>query len=84
MLDRPQPSNVEAERGILGTILNNNQAMDTAQEIINADDFYDSKHNLIYRAMIYLNNKKSAIDIVTIGDLLKSKLSEIGGITYLS
>ena len=83
-MDRPQPSNIQAECGILGTILNNNQALDIAQEIITKNDFYDSKHNLIYRAIEYLNNKNSAIDTLTLSNALKSKLKEVGGVSYLS
>lgn len=78
------PHSLEAESGVIGTILNNSQAMDFVQEIINSEDFYKESHKIIFKAMEELKQKGSAIDILTIGELLKNKLNQIGGLSYLT
>ena len=78
------PHNIEAERGVIGTIFNNNQTIDTALELVSTQDFYTGKHKTIFKAITELYEKGSAIDMLTVAEQLKDKLIEVGGRTYLS
>ena len=82
---RPVPSDREAERGILGSILKMPEAIDEVQSIIRPEDFLDDGHEKIYRAMLALWESKGKIDATLLGSaLIKSKDYEIiGGSGYL-
>ena len=57
-LEKKQPSNLEAEQALLGSILVNNDIIDEISNIINPASFYDPAHNKIYEVIETLNNKK--------------------------
>ncbi len=80
------PQNIEAEQSVLGAILIENGAVYKAIEIINANDFYKEAHKRIFIAMLELNEKNEAIDLVTLTDYLRKKndIEIVGGVTYLS
>ena len=52
-----QPSNLEAEQALLGSILVNNDIIDEIANIINPSIFYDPAHTKIYEVIEILNNK---------------------------
>ena len=56
-LDKKQPSNIEAEQALLGSILVNNDIIDEIANIINPTTFYDPAHTKIYEVIEILNNK---------------------------
>ena len=55
--DKKQPSNLEAEQALLGSILVNNDIIDEIANIINPTSFYDPAHTKIYEVIETLNNK---------------------------
>lgn len=78
---RIQPHDLEAEQAVLGAVLLDSAALACAQELLNLNDFYDSRHRRIFEAMIELAGNSEVIDLLTVGDLLERKghLKEIGG-----
>lgn len=84
--DRLPPQNIEAEQSVLGSVLLDAEALIAALEYIDENDFYRRSHQLIFKAMMELNEDNRAIDVVTITDLLESSghLEDIGGASYLS
>ena len=52
-----QPSNLEAEQALLGSILVNNDIIDEVSTIITFNKFYDPLHKKIYETIENLNNK---------------------------
>jgi replicative DNA helicase len=80
------PQNVEAERSILGAILLDKDAIIKIADILSPDDFYDSRHGVIYGAMVSLFEKRMPVDIVTLSEILESagKIKEVGGSGYLA
>lgn len=84
--DRLPPQNIEAEQSVLGSVLLDAEALTAALEYIDDKDFYKRAHQLIFRAMMELNDDNQAIDVVTIKDYLESanQLEDIGGAAYLS
>lgn len=81
------PQNIEAEKGVLGSIMLLNEAVDDVSEVIRADHFYSDAHQKIFAAVrsLYDNNVR-AIDSVTLANELerKDELEEIGGVAYLA
>ena len=50
-LENKQPSNIEAEQALLGSILVNNDIIDEISSIINSTIFYDPAHIKIYEVI---------------------------------
>jgi replicative DNA helicase len=86
VLERSLPSNVDAERSLLGSILVNNENYYRIVEFLRSEDFYLDSHRVIFRNMTGLMENSRAIDLITLQDeLLKSAaLENAGGIGYLS
>lgn len=74
--------NNEAETMILGSIFLEPDIIKDL--IIEADHFYDSKHKKMFKWMKALEKANEPIDFVTIAEVAKERVHEIGGITYLS
>jgi replicative DNA helicase len=85
-LDRSLPSNVEAERMVLGSILVSPDSFTQAAGILKSDDFSLDKHRRIFLRMAELNARGAAIDRVTLANELMShqQLESCDGLTYLS
>jgi hypothetical protein len=80
------PHNNEAERAILGTILLDNKAIESAAKHVKPSDFFLPQHNTIFTAMIALDVAGSPIDTVSLMEQLNSAgaLDQAGGVPYLS
>jgi replicative DNA helicase len=85
-LERPLPSNLDAERSILGAILLDNNALNTAIEALKADDFFLPQHHRIFNQMVALGEAQQAIDLVTLSEELhrRGELEASGGAPYLA
>ncbi len=80
------PQNLEAEQYFLGSLLLDKDAIIKVADMITAEDFYSSKHSLIYEVMAELYNRHEPIDILSITSFLQDRkqLDKIGGRTYLA
>ncbi|HXU49398.1 MAG TPA: DnaB-like helicase N-terminal domain-containing protein, partial [Candidatus Binatia bacterium] len=85
-LERPLPHNLEAERSILGAILLDNHALNTAVEKLRTDDFFLPQHRHIFERMVELGESQQAIDLVTVCEELTrtGNLDAAGGVAYVS
>lgn len=83
---RVPPQALEAEESVLGSILLDNQAINVCLERISADDFYKTSHQTIFEAMTLLSDRREPIDIITLGQQLRSmgQLEAVGGAQGLS
>ena len=68
--ERTLPSNLEAERTVLGAVLVDNAAFKSAAEILNREDFYRDAHRRIFEAMAALAERSQPVDLVTLKDEL--------------
>ncbi len=84
-LDKKQPSNLEAEQALLGSILVNNDIIDEVSNTINSNSFYDPAHNKIYEVIETLNNKGMIANPITLKNYFEkdNMLDEVGGTEYL-
>ena len=81
---RQPPYNVESEKSVLGSMLLDNQVIESIEGLINHDDFYLEAHKRIFKAIIQ-NYKQTPIDFITISKFFtKEELKNIGGKLYLS
>ena len=80
-----QPSNIEAEQALLGSILVNNDIIDDIASIINANIFYDPAHVKIYEVIETLNSKGMIANPITLKNFFEkdNMLEDVGGTEYL-
>ena len=80
-----QPSNLEAEQALLGSILVNNDIIDEVSTIISPNIFYDPAHVKIYEVIENLNNKGMIANPITLKNFFEkdNMLIEVGGTEYL-
>lgn len=80
------PQNLDAEKSVLGAILVDSEVISDVVQIVRPEDFYDKRHQVIFKAMLKLFSKNAPIDILTINDQLKKHddLSKAGGASYLA
>ena len=83
---RIPPQAIEVEQSVLGAMLIEQTAIPRAIEILPPDAFYQTKHEIIYQAILSLFERGNPIDLITLADELKrhNKLDEIGGAYYLT
>src|SRR3990167_2905283 len=80
------PSNLEAEKSVLGAILVHNDAYETVAETLRPGQFYNPAHNIIYGAIVSLRERRCAVDYVTIKEWLGTAgtLDVVGGPAYIA
>jgi replicative DNA helicase len=83
---RLMPQARELEEAVLGAILLEKTAIETAGNILSPNMFYDKVHELIFNACVTLESDKKPIDMLTvIEQLLKDgNLETVGGRTYVT
>ncbi len=84
--DRIPPANLDAERGVLGSLLLLNDSIDEVVEFLTAQHFYSDRHQAIFAAIFELYEAGvRGIDVVTLSEQLEKhkKLEEVGGPAYL-
>ena len=86
LLDRGLPSNLEAERNTLGSMLLLPEVCDDVSLILRPDDFYDEAHRTLYKHIQALYEKGQKIDMTLLVDRLKSagEFEEVGGAAMLA
>lgn len=85
-ITRMAPHNVEAEESLLGSILIDPDCIKSAVSIVQASDFFITKHAWVYTATCDLYTRGMPIDYLTLCDALdkRSQLVEIGGTPFVS
>jgi replicative DNA helicase len=80
------PQNTDVEASLLGSLLIDGDAFLKISDQLQAADFFDKKHSMIFAAMESLHDKRRPIDVLTLSEQLKSvsRLDQIGGASYLT
>jgi len=81
-IHRPPPHSVEAEQGVLGSMLiSPRDAIAEVVEKINVDYFYIPAHQTIFNVLVDLWNAGQAIDLITFTQVLRDRnlLDGVGG-----
>lgn len=85
-MERPLPSNPEAERSVLGAVLLDNASLVTARALLQPEDFQLRQHTLTFFQMLELHDRNEPIDLVTLTESLhgSGELEAAGGAPYLA
>ncbi|KRL65585.1 replicative DNA helicase [Companilactobacillus versmoldensis] len=86
-ITRIPPNDKEAEQAVLGAVFLSKDALTEAMEFIEPEDFYQHANQLIFQAMVNINeNDDGPVDVVTIQDELNraNQLEDVGGLSYLA
>jgi replicative DNA helicase len=80
------PQNIEAECGVLGSIIIDPEAIVQVAEFLFPDDFYRDAHRTIYEVILQLYEQRQPADFITICDELerRNKLEHVGGASYIT
>jgi len=80
------PQNIEAEAGVLGSIIIDPEAIVQVSDFLRSEDFYRDAHRTIYEVILRLYEEHSPADFITICDELErlNKLEEVGGASYIT
>lgn len=83
---QPIPFSEDAEKSVLGSMMLSAEAVDLASEALNTKDFYIPKHRQIFAAMLDINARNGAVDVVTLLEELERRgtADSSGGIEYLT
>ena len=86
ILDRLPPHNLEAERGVLGSVLLDPNLCDDVALILRPDDFYADANRKLYGHILAMHDEGSRIDATLLLERLRSAgdFEAIGGAAYLA
>ncbi|MBV7273840.1 replicative DNA helicase [Clostridiaceae bacterium UIB06] len=76
--------NLAAEKNLIGSILLKNDSICEIIDMLKPEDFYSSKHKIIFAKLKEMYEDRIPIDVVTLCDKLGKRLKEVGGITYIT
>ena len=84
-IENKQPSNLEAEQALIGSILVNNDILDEISSVVKPSIFYDPAHIKIFEVIENLNNKGMIANPITLKNFFEkdNMLDEVGGTEYL-
>jgi len=80
------PYSLEAEQSVLGSMILDKEAINTAIEKLRPDDFYKDSNKEIFNSIKELFDRGEPVDLVTLSEDLnkKSLLDSVGGMAYLA
>lgn len=83
---RVAPHSTEAEVSVLGAMLLSVDAVNTAHELLQPDDFYVPAHQSVFQVTKKLFDDQQAVDAVTVSEGLRrlDLLDKVGGIDFLT
>ncbi|RRV04566.1 replicative DNA helicase [Pseudomonas sp. v388] len=82
LADLMPPHSIEAEQGVLGGLMLDNQAWELIADGLSPGDFFKREHRLIYQAIESLAVTNLPFDVVTVAEALQDA-QEAGGLAYL-
>jgi len=86
ILQRQPPYDLEAERGVLGSILLKPDVIDDVLYVLHREDFFDEANQKLYGVMYEMHNNGKKIDaMLLVAELKSQSLFElVGGTKYLA
>jgi hypothetical protein len=82
---RTPPHSLEAEHGVLGSLLQDNTALAVVGDLVEPGSFYLQPHQWIYQAIVGLLAARVPADPITVHERLQAdgKSDAVGGLAYL-
>src|SRR3990172_11647641 len=81
----PLPQHEDYEQNILGNILQVGTLIEKISSLLSTEDFYVTKHQIIFRTMLEMRNSNIPIDELSLCEELEKKglSDDAGGLSYL-
>lgn len=78
------PHDLAAERAVLGSMMLSGEAMNLARERLSEADFYDPRHQILFRALSFMDENNRAVDTLTLTRALEEQrwTKQAGGPEY--
>ncbi|HEV2378697.1 MAG TPA: DnaB-like helicase C-terminal domain-containing protein [Terriglobia bacterium] len=78
-------SDLDSERALLGSILLDNSALNSAIDLITASDFHSAGHRSVFESILALSSTREAYDVLTVAEYLtrSGELATAGGSAYV-
>ena len=70
-IKRTMPNDPAAEQAVIGAMINDNEMIPIAAEIVRPEDFYQTKYAKMFETIIKMNDEGQPVDILTLSDRLK-------------
>lgn len=85
-MQRMLPSNIEAECGVLGSLIIDPEALVRVADFLHPDDFYRDAHRIIYETILSLSGQHTPADYITLCDAIErnNHLEAVGGVGYIT
>lgn len=85
-IEQQLPQNIEAEFGVLGSIIIDPEAITLVAGFLQVKDFYRDANRMIYETMLSLYELHIPADFITVCDALErnNRLEEVGGPGYIT
>ena len=86
ILDRLPPQNLEAEKGVLGSLLLDPDMCDEVALIVRPEDFYADANAKLFRHLTAMHEEGKRVDMLLLIDRLKreGEFEAVGGAAYLA
>jgi len=83
---RIHPINLDAEKAVLGTFFLDERVTAAARTMLTPDDFYDPRHQEIYRLIVEVLDSGSGVDPMILANEFerRGKLEKVGGFSYIT
>ena len=83
---RIPPHNEDAERALLGALLQAPDRIPDAVDVVSAEDFFARRHRFVFETLVDLSDRNVGVDLLSVGDTLRAqgRLADAGGPAYLA
>ncbi|MFA5000978.1 MAG: replicative DNA helicase [Candidatus Paceibacterota bacterium] len=83
---RIPPNDTDAEQALLGSIMLSPKSLGEIADLLKPEDFYSTRHQKIYRAMLDLSEVGQPVDLVSVSSKLKDQgqAESVGGSSYVA
>ncbi|MDK2972802.1 MAG: replicative helicase [Candidatus Sumerlaeota bacterium] len=83
---RSVPCDPDAERAVLGAIILDPEVLPEVARVLKPEDFYEARHQTIFRRLIDLHEASKPIDLTLLCDTLRKKneLEAVGNYIYVA
>jgi replicative DNA helicase len=85
--DRPTPAAVEAERALLGGLMEDPAQWANVESLVRAEDFYRPEHQALYKLIADMHARAESVDLVTVAERItrgEGGAERYGGASYVA
>ncbi len=85
LIKRTMPNSIEAEQSVVGSMIMDRDAINTASEILTKEDFYYQQYGVLFEAIVEMYNNGQPVDPITLHNKLQEKdvPAEVAGLEFI-